>query len=113
MEGAYVDQTRRNDCFGPGIYDSCRPEDRDTARARVQAVFQTGKPGQYEGPGLTLDDQEHWYASYHAPIYEGGKVIAVSVISVNVADHKRADRALLESEARTRCPLGNQETQET
>jgi two-component system, NarL family, sensor histidine kinase UhpB len=87
--GASTDQI-----LGKVIYDFCRPEDRDTARACVQAVFQTGKPSLYEGPGLRLDDQEHWYASHIGPIFEDGKVVAASLISFNITERKRAEDEL-------------------
>jgi PAS domain S-box-containing protein len=88
--------------LGKVIYDFCRPEDRDTARACIREVFETGKPGLYESPGLRLDDEEHWYASYIGPIIEDGNVVAVSLISMNVTEKNKAEEELRRSEAKYR-----------
>ncbi len=76
-----------------------RPEHRDMVRECVQRVFETGQPGLYEGPALRLDNQEHWYVAYLGPVFEDGKVVAVSVIAVNVTDRKRAEEELARNKA--------------
>jgi len=88
--------------IGNAIYDFCRAEDRESVWESVQGVFTTGEPSVSEGPGLRFDDQEHWYASHINPIVEDGTVVAVSVISVNVTDRKRAEEAIRRSETRYR-----------
>jgi PAS domain S-box-containing protein len=91
-----------NQIMGKPLHAFCRPEDRERVQKCVEQVFQTGHPGLCEGPGMRLDNQEHWYASHFGPIFEQGRVIAVSVISINVTDRKRAETALQESEERFR-----------
>lgn len=89
-----------NEIIGKPLYDFCRPEDRESVRECVQRVFVTGESAVFEGPGLRLDGREHWYASHFGPILEDGKVVAVSAISMNVTDRRRAELALRESERR-------------
>ena len=85
---------------GKNLCDFCRPEDRESVREYVQRVFRTGKPCVCEGPGLRLDGNEHWYASHFGPIFADGRVVAVSLISFNTTEKKRAEEALREREAR-------------
>jgi PAS domain S-box-containing protein len=87
---------------GRSFLDFCRPQVRDSVRNCVEQVFQTGKPSLLEGPALRLDDQEHWYASHFGPILEDGEVVAVSVVAINVTDHKRAQEAVRQSGQRLR-----------
>ena len=87
-----------NEVLGRSLYDFCRPEYRETVRACVQRVFQTGKPSMYECPVLRLDDQEHWYASNCAPIFADSRVVAVALISYNITERKRAEEKLRNSE---------------
>lgn len=89
-----------NEVLGRSLYDFCLPEDRERIRRCVQQVFQTGKPNVYETSVVRLDDQQHWYISHLGPIFEGGTVIGVSLISSNVTEQKRAEAALAEREAR-------------
>ena len=80
--------------IGKNLCDFCTPENRAEVRECLQRVFRTGEPGLREGPGLRLDHEEHWYASYYGPIFQDGKVIAVSLISFRISDRKRAEDAL-------------------
>ena len=93
--------------IGKNLCEFCQPENRDAVRACVDRVLRTGEPGMREGPGLRSDDQERWYASYFGPIFENGKVVAVSVVSINVTDRKQAEHALRESERRLSTLMSN------
>ena len=90
--GATPDQV-----LGRTLCDFCRPEDRERVRTCVESVVRTGKPAVCEGRALRLDREEHWYESHLAPIFDEGKVVGVSVISVNATERKRAEEALEES----------------
>jgi PAS domain S-box-containing protein len=86
--------------IGKLLYDFCLPELRANIRECVERVFQTGKPDLCEGPAVRADLQEHWYATYFGPIFEDGRVVAVSAIAINITERKRVEQALRESERR-------------
>ena len=88
--------------IGKFAYAFCRPDEQASVRERVERIFQTGRPDLYQGPGLRLDAQEHWYAAHLGPIFEDGQVVAVSVIAINVTAGKQAEEAVRQSEQRMR-----------
>ena len=90
---------RPDQIIGKNLCDFCTPENREDVRACLQRVFRTGEPGLREGPGLRLDHEEHWYASHYGPIFQDGKVAAVSVISFKITERKRAEEELAKSKA--------------
>ena len=90
---------------GKNLCDFCTPENRADIRECLQRVFQTGESGLREGPGLRLDHEEHWYASYYGPMFQDGKVIAASLISFKITEQKRAEAGLRESEERFRSSI--------
>jgi PAS domain S-box-containing protein len=94
--------TKRDQLIGKNLCDFCQPEDRQSVRECVRGVFETAVPGYLEGSASRLDSEEHWYASHFGPIFQDGKVVAVSVVSTNINDRKRAERSLQESEERFR-----------
>lgn len=69
-------------------------DDRAAVRDCVRQVFETAKPGFFEGAVLRLDNQQHWFNLFIAPIFEDGQVSAVSVVAINATDRKRAQDAL-------------------
>ena len=87
---------------GKNLCDFCAPENRADVREILAASIKTGESGLREGPGLRLDHEEHWYASYYGPIFQDGKVIAASLISFKITEQKRAEAGLRESEERFR-----------
>jgi PAS domain S-box-containing protein len=93
--------------IGKNLCNFCAPENRENIRGCVQRVFRTGMSSLREGHGFRLDGKEGWYASYYGPIFADGKVVAVSVISVNVTDRNYAEQALRESERRLSTLMSN------
>jgi PAS domain S-box-containing protein len=97
--------------IGKPFEEFCLPERREAVRACVDRVLETGTPGICEGPVWRVDDQERWYESHLGPILEDGRIVAVSVISIDVTARTRAETALRESERRASllletAPLG-------
>ncbi len=84
--GADIEQV-----VGKSIYAFCRPENESKVREYVERVFQTGEAVLCELPVMRLDGQEHWFVSHIGPIFQAGRVVAVSVISSNVTARRQAE----------------------
>jgi PAS domain S-box-containing protein len=92
----FVNHTQSGDSpdglIGKKLYDFSPPDHHDTVRECLDRVLETGEPDVCEGPALCLDGQEHWYESHIGPIVEDGKVVALSVASVNATARKQVEQ---------------------
>jgi len=98
VSGATVEET-----IGKSVYDNVAPEHRDTIRKSLERVFQTGKPDTYEilgvGPhGLNTA----WYETRVVPNEHDRHVIAVTLISTDITERKRAEERVRERGERFR-----------
>jgi signal transduction histidine kinase len=88
-----------SEVLGRTPYEYYPPAYRDSTRACVERVFETGKPGSYEVPVIsTVDGRERWYECLLGPVFENDKVSAVSLIAINVTARKQTEVAQLRKE---------------
>lgn len=82
---------------GRSLLDLSLPQYRSAIQECAQRVFATGEPCFHESQAVRPDGQLHWYQGHLGPIFENGRVAAVSVIAVNASEGKRAQQALQEA----------------
>ena len=87
---------------GSHVYDYILPEYHDLVRSAIKKVMSTGETERIEYAGLTDDDVVTWYDSNLGPVEEDGAVVAVTVVTNDIAAKKATEDALRESEARFR-----------
>ncbi len=106
----YINRTVRDltidDVLGTRIYDYL--EDREAAKARacLDRVLETGKPGSYEVE-RAVDDEVEYYESRVTPVRHGGEIAALIVNSSDVTEHEETVAALAASEERHRFLTAN------
>jgi len=91
------------EAIGKSVYDNVAPEHRDMIRKSLERVFQTGKPDTYEilgvGPhGLNTT----WYETRVVPNERDRQVVAVTLISRDITERKRAKERAREDGERFR-----------
>ncbi|MHC4575367.1 MAG: PAS domain-containing sensor histidine kinase [Planctomycetota bacterium] len=88
------------EAIGTSVYDHVLPEYQATLRTALERVLETGEPHSYEIAGTGPGGRISWYQSRVGPIKDGGRVVALNLIAMDVTDRKRAEDALRESERR-------------
>ena len=83
--------------IGTSIYDFIRPECHGVVRKTIERVFESGEPGSYEITGLGPGGSISWYNTQVGPIKRDGQVVAVTLITLDITERKRAEKALQES----------------
>jgi PAS domain S-box-containing protein len=83
------------------------PEDAEFYLSQYRQGFEAGEPVEFERE-LRLPDGAHWFSVTLSPIKDArGRVIALTGISRDITERKRAERALAETEAHLRAVLGS------
>jgi diguanylate cyclase (GGDEF)-like protein/PAS domain S-box-containing protein len=80
--------------IGTSVYDYTHPEYRSQARECYERVFQTGEAGSLETAGIRGDGDPFWYVSLVGPIENDGQIVALTIITTDVTDRKRAEEEL-------------------
>ena len=84
---------------GQSVYKYIEPEYQNTARETIKGVFKTGKPSSYEVKGIGPDAHHiSWYQTQVGPIKHDNQVIAATLITTDITEHKRDVQALRERE---------------
>jgi len=94
--------------IGRKIYDYIQPEHYDTMRRDIDKVFRTGYSTNHEFSGFVRNSESSWYQAELGPIKQDGHVVAASIITRNITEHKRTEDALKKSEENYRILVENQ-----
>jgi len=86
---------------GRNFLDFILPEYVDHVKQTFDTVVRSGKPGQYEAQIITALGTT-WLETRIVPLIEGGQVTNVILVSTDIANRKRMEDALRQSEARYR-----------
>jgi len=87
---------------GRSIYDYIQPEYHNVVKATIKRVFGTGEPGSYLIRGAGSDAGSSWYETQVGPIKSDERVVAVTLITLDVTERKRAEEELKSSEEQLR-----------
>jgi len=87
---------------GRSIYDYIQPEYHNVVKATIKRVFGTGEPGSYLIRGVGSDAGSPWYETQVGPIKSDERVVAVTLITLDITERKRAEEELKSSEERLR-----------
>lgn len=82
------------DVVGRSVYDFIEPDYHDLARESIAHVFRTGEPGFYASSAAGPHGTAAWYENHLGPIWQGGKVVAVTFIASDVTERKLTEEAL-------------------
>jgi len=84
---------------GQSIYKYIEPEYQNKARKTIKGVFKTGKPSSYIVKGIGPNGHHiSWYQTQVGAIKHDNQVIAATLITTDITEHKRDVQALRERE---------------
>ena len=87
------------DAIGQSVYKYIEPDYQNTARETIKGVFKTGEPSSYVVRGIGPDGYHiSWYETQVGPIRHSGRVVAATLITTDITEHKRDVQALRERE---------------
>jgi PAS domain S-box-containing protein len=82
-----------SESIGTNAFDYMWPEFRDTARAVIERVFDTGESGEFESYA-GREGSAAWYVTNAGPITHDGRVVAAALIATDISERKLAEDAL-------------------
>jgi PAS domain S-box-containing protein len=98
---------KEQEATGKKVYDYISPEYHDTMRKNLERVFQTGQITGQEIVGVGPHGSLSWYQANLGPIRKKGHVIAASIITRDITEHKEREKELEDSEEKYRTLSGN------
>jgi len=88
--------------IGKNQYDFIHPKYRTVVKEAIEQVFKTGNPGKYEIQGDGTNGTISWYRTHVGAIEQDGKIVAVTLITDDITERKKAEKVLKESEDKYR-----------
>ena len=85
--------------LGTSHYDYAPRKYHKVMKESIRKVFKTGKPANYEIPGVGPNGSTSWYMSQLWPLKRDTKVVAVTIMPSDFTQQKQAEEALREREA--------------
>jgi PAS domain S-box-containing protein len=95
--------------LGTSHYDYAPREYQKLMKESIRKVFKTGKPANYEIPGVGPNGTTSWYMSQLWPLKRDTKVVAVTIMPSDITQQKQAEEALREREAALETRTGELE----
>jgi PAS domain S-box-containing protein len=99
---------KKKEVIGQKVYDFISSEHHSTMRKSLKKVFQTGRSASHEICGVGSHGDLSWYQSELGPIKQDGHIVAASIITRDVTEHRRIEEALTKSEENYRILVENQ-----
>lgn len=90
------------DAVGTSVYDYVEPKYRKIVKQSIKNVYQTEESDRYEIAARGPNDETSWYTTHLGPIKHNDKVQAVLLITRDITERKRMEKALYESEKKFR-----------
>lgn len=94
--------------IGKKVYDYISPGHHDMMKKHIERVFQTGRSISHEISGVGRNGGLSWYQAEIGPIKQNGHIVAASIITRDISEHRRIEEALKKSEERYRILVENQ-----
>ncbi|HEX6246194.1 MAG TPA: ATP-binding protein [Polyangiales bacterium] len=91
-------RVRPEQVIGAKIELFLTPEALPLARRAIDAAFATGASGSYEAEAMGENTSLAWYLVRFSPVRKNGAVESVLMISSDITERRRAERALREAE---------------
>ena|GEM_PF-4106298 len=83
------------EAIGENVYRYIEPGYRNIARETIKRVLETGESSTYEVKGIGPDGHHiAWYATQVGRVKHDGQVVAVTLITTDVTERKRAEEEL-------------------
>ncbi|TET45564.1 PAS domain S-box protein [candidate division TA06 bacterium] len=87
---------------GENIYDYISPEYQREAKEVIRQAFETGEWGRYESEVAVPRRGLSWYVTEVSPIKHCGQVVAVTLITTDITDLKKAEETVRLADAELR-----------
>jgi PAS domain S-box-containing protein len=99
---------KQKETIGKKVYDYIQPEHYDTMKKDLEKVFLTGHSASHEISRMKRKGELSWYQAELGPIKQDGNIVAASIISRDITEHRRTEEALKKSEENYRILVENQ-----
>jgi PAS domain S-box-containing protein len=86
--------SKKKEVIGQKVYDYISPEHHDMMRKHLKSVFQTGRSTSHEISGVGRHGDLSWYHAEIGPIKQDGHIVAASIITRDITEHKKAEEKI-------------------
>jgi len=80
--------------IGKKVYDYISPGHHDMMKKHIKRVFQSGQSISHEISGLGRNGDLSWYQAELGPIKQNGHIVAASIITRDITEHKKLELTL-------------------
>ena len=99
---------KQKETIGKKVYDYIQPEHYDTMKKDLEKVFLTGHSASHEISRMKRKGELSWYQAELGPVKQDGNIVAASIITRDITEHRRTEEALKKSEENYRILVENQ-----